>query len=158
MTPLQQWAHDWGLPPIALTDLANRLDPPAPAATGLPPKSEAAVQQAIRLAVQERGGRVWRNNVGAAQDPNGRWVRYGLANDSKAVNDRLKSADLIGVLPVTLGPEHVGHTVGQFVSIECKAPGWTYRGTDREAAQRNWQILIQSLGGYADMTGSTTAL
>lgn len=157
MTPLQQWAHDWSLPPIALADLANRLEPQAPTAS-VGAGSETAVQQAIRLAVQDRGGRVWRNNVGAAQDPSGRWVRYGLANDSKAVNDRLKSADLIGVLPVTIGPEHVGHTVGQFVSIECKAPGWTYSGTDRETAQRNWQILIQSLGGYADMTGSTTAL
>ena len=66
-------------------------------------------------------------------DQFGRLVRFGLANESKAMNQQYKSADLIGIKPVTVTPEMVGMTLGLFVSVECKRTGWTYKGNAHEA-------------------------
>ena len=101
--------------------------------------SEAAVQARTRVAVSKLGWRVWRNNVGAGTlQESGTFVRFGLANDSQAVNQSLKSGDLIGIRPG-----------GQFVSLECKPAGWKYTGTPREVAQAKWAALVRSLGGHA---------
>lgn len=85
-------------------------------------------------------------------------MRYGLGNDSPQINAVLKSADLIGIRPVVITAQHVGHTVGQFVSRECKAPGWQYTGTDREVAQLNWARLVNACGGDAAFTTGPGAL
>lgn len=144
------WAAKWGVPPGAMAELQRDmlgLDGTPGSPVG---KSEAAVQNAVRLEASRKGGRLWRNNVGSFQDPDtGAWVRFGLCNDSKALNARVKSADLIGLRPITITPRHVGLVLGQFVSREVKAPGWAYRGTDREAAQLNWATLVNTLGGDA---------
>lgn len=108
--------------------------------------SEMAVQNQVRLRASREGARLWRNNVGAGKLENGKFVRWGLANDSTAVNAMLKSADLIGIRPVPIGD---GRIIGQFVSYEIKRPGWKYAGTDREEAQLRWRNLILSLGGEA---------
>lgn len=93
---------------------------------------------------------MWRNNVGVLIDATGRPVRYGLANDSKAMNQAVKSADLIGIRPVTITPDMVGQTIGQFVSIEVKAEGWRPQPNDQhEIAQRKWAELVILAGGYA---------
>lgn len=113
---------------------------------------EGAVLTAIRLEAGRKRIPLWRNNVGALMDKDARYIRYGLANDSKAVNDRIKSADLIGIRPVVVGPHHVGHTFGQFVSREVKAPGWHYTGTPREQAQLRWVHLVVANGGDACFT------
>lgn len=111
--------------------------------------SEAAVQQQIRLAAAHHGVLLFRNNVGAAADSTGRVIRYGLGNDSKAINDRSKSSDLIGVWPTLITPEMVGLTVGVFVGVECKPPGWKFRPTDERAvAQQTFGDLIKKHGGY----------
>lgn len=86
------------------------------------------------------------------KDATGRPVRYGLANDSKQANDALKSGDLIGIRRVIISPDMVGHTIGQFVSRECKAPGWKFTGSGREAAQSAWAILVRNYGGDAAFT------
>lgn len=112
-------------------------------------KSEAWAQQRVRLEASKVGARLWRNNVGVLFDEDGRPIRYGLANDSKALNIQIKSSDLIGILPATIRPEDTGKTIGIFTSIEIKKPGWKYTGKDREAAQLAWINLIVSLGGIA---------
>jgi len=144
---LQTWAADWGLPPQALADLRARLA--TPAASGAKGTSEAAVQAQVRLEAARYGTLTWRNNVGVLVDARGVPVRFGLANDSKAVNARFKSADLIGIKPVVVTPAMVGSTIGQFWSRECKHAGWKYRGDEHEAAQMRWAELVQAHGGDA---------
>jgi hypothetical protein len=112
-------------------------------------KSESAVQSEIRLAAHDAGVRLWRNNVGVARDPKGRAVRFGLANESKNVNERIKSGDLIGWREVVITPDMVGKTLAQFVSIECKREGYRPGKTKREIAQRRWAQLIVDAGGLA---------
>lgn len=147
---LQQWARDHNIPEAAVRDLMARM--------GVGPtcrdrhkmgRSEASAQQRIRLAESKRGARLWRNNVGAATASDGRHIRYGLCNDSQALNRQIKSSDLIGVTPVVITPGMVGDKIGVFTAIEVKKPGWCYTATDREAAQFAWIELILGLGGIA---------
>lgn len=147
---IQLWAKRWGLPDQAIQELHQALglvntNPEAPAVGN----NEAAVQVRIRLEASDKGAILWRNNVGALRDDRGVPVRYGLANESKAMNEAIKSSDLIGIKPVLIGPEHVGQTIGQFVAREIKEPTWKYTGTKREAAQLRFLNLVLSMGGDA---------
>ena len=148
---VENWAARHGVSFEAMNELKVLLG--ALASTNAPPHevytSEVGVQEGIRRKASLLGARLWRNNVGAAVDHNGRPVRYGLANDSKAVNTRIKSSDLIGIRSVLIGPEHVGTSIGQFVAIEVKKPGWKYTGNSREEAQFRFLTLVGTLGGYA---------
>lgn len=114
--------------------------------------TEAEIQQEVRKRIAELGGAVWRNNKGAGKLENGSFVRWGLCNDSAALGARIRSADLIGIRPLLILPEHVGRTVGQFISVECKASGWRPHDTEHEIAQRRWRDLVAGLGGYAVIT------
>jgi len=143
------WAARWGIPPAAMADLQTRvlgLDGTPGSPVG---KSEAAVQNAVRLEASRKGGRLWRNNVGAGYSEDGSFMRWGLANETARTNAIVKSADLIGLRPVLIEPKHVGLVLGQFVSREIKAAGWKYSGTEREVAQLNWATLVSTLGGDA---------
>lgn len=111
--------------------------------------TEDSVQQRCRLRVQELGGRAMRNNVGVYFDDRGVPVRYGLCNESKKINQQLKSSDLICIIPRVITPDMIGHTIGQFGAIEVKHGGWQYSGSKHEEAQLNFINLITSLGGYA---------
>lgn len=113
-------------------------------------KSEAAVEDRVRLLAPRLGGVLWRNNVGAYLDDTGRQVRYGLVNESAKVNARVKSSDLVGVMPLVIRPEHVGRTLGLFVAVECKREGWKFRPANaREAAQLKFLELVHGYGGLA---------
>ena len=160
MTPhVYQWAARHGVTMQALQELQAIFG--MHGGHDLPPTvkgtSEAAVQSAVRLEAARKGVRLWRNNVGALVDSRGVPVRYGLANDSKQVNEVCKSGDLIGLRPVLIGPQHVGQVIGQFVSRECKRPGWHYTGDAHEEAQLNWAQLVTAAGGDASFcTGEGT--
>lgn len=160
MMSFREWAARWGVPMAAVveweTGVVNLCPaPPPPAAAG---KSEAWAQSVVRLEAAQKGVLLWRNNVGVLQDSRGTPVRYGLANDSAALNKAVKSADLIGVRALLIEPRHVGTIVGQFVSREVKEPGWQYTGTDREVAQLAWANLIRSKGGDAAFATGTGTL
>lgn len=111
--------------------------------------AERDIQETIRLEAAGLGIALYRNNVGALLDTNGRLVRYGLCNDTKALNEKIKSGDLIGIRPVVITPAHVGRTIGQFISRECKAPGWVFSGQPREIAQQVWIDIVRGFGGDA---------
>lgn len=133
----------------ALAELRVMFGFGEPAGPAFPGNSESSVQSRVRLEAAQKGVRLWRNNVGALKDVTGRVVRYGLANDTAAVNRVIKSGDLIGIRPVLVTQQMVGATIGQFVSREIKAANWHYTGTDRELAQLRWAELVVSMGGDA---------
>ena len=136
--------------------LAELLPPCTEAPKDTP---EALVQAAVRLEATAVGARLFRNNVGAGTVvESNSFLRWGLANDSKAVNARLKSGDLIGIRPRVITAADVGSIIGQFVSREIKRPGWKYTGTPREEAQLRWAELIMSLGGDAAIVTGTGSL
>jgi hypothetical protein len=155
MTSLFDWAKRWNVPWEAVVDLQHQFgmegtQHPNPfmdaVGTG---KNEEYAKAEIRLEAGRKRIPLWRNNVGALADKDGRFVRYGLANDSAAVKARIKSGDLIGIRPVTVMPAMTGHVIGQFVSREVKAPGWHYTDTPREQAQLRWIHLVAANGGDA---------
>ena len=66
-------------------------------------------------------------------------IRYGLANDSKKLNDKFKSSDLIGI-----------DGDGRFVAAEVKKPGWHLTsGDNRAQAQLRFMQFVISKGGRA---------
>lgn len=155
---LQDWAALWGIPQEALDDLADRsvyaCTPEND--TAMKSHAESYVQSLVRLAAPAAGLVLWRNNVGALQDKAGRVVRYGLANDSKQLNETIKSGDLIGWQTVTITADMVGQRFARFVSIECKEVGWEFgragRETEqgeREWAQHRWAQMVTAAGGVA---------
>ena len=147
---LLSWALRHGIGPAALNELQHELGLLTPALPVDAPaygKSEAFVQSGARLEASRRGIRAFRNNVGALTDENGRLVRYGLANESGAVNDAVKSSDLIGWRRVVIEPRMVGYTVAQFWAREVKAPGWQFTGKGREVQQKAFIDMVNAEGG-----------
>lgn len=149
MINLDLWAAKWGVPKEAVAEL--RADMLGTDSLDLKKggESEGAVAAEVRLEAAELGFPLWRNNVGVLFNEDGVPVRYGLANDSKKVNQKIKSHDLIGCRPVLIQPHHVGSLFGQFVSRETKRRGWAFKGTDRELAQLKYAEIVIALGGDA---------
>lgn len=153
---LHLWAKRHNIPAPALDELLNVVGINGTERSEL---SESAIQTNIRLEASRKGIRLWRNNVGVMHDAEkGVYVRYGLANESKQMNQAVKSGDLIGIRPVVITPAHVGCTIGQFVSREVKHGAWRYTGTDREVAQLNWINIVNSMGGDAQFCNSEGTL
>ena len=142
---LLEWQRKHGITAEALADLVTMVGLDVPRSTKHTP--EARVQDEARLLASKMGWRLFRNNVGVLKDERGVPVRYGIANDSPAMNKRIKSSDLIGVRPVIITPDMVGSTIGQFVAREVKKAGWKYKGTEHEKAQLAFGTLIIGLGG-----------
>lgn len=151
------WAQRWGVPAQAMAELvAGQFHTTGQLSRDV--ESESALQSLVRLEAANKGIHLWRNNVGVLLDKKGRPVRYGLANDSPAINEVVKSADLIGIRKVLITSDHVGNIFGQFVSRECKRPDWTYTGTPEELAQLQWSTVINANGGDAAIVNSEGSL
>lgn len=146
---INEWAIKWGVPFEAVEELRAQMGVDDNPVTTGPAQDEIGVQQTVRLEASRKGLRIWRNNIGAVHTDDGRFIRYGLANDSKKMNDVIKSSDLIGIRPVVIEQKHIGFTFGQFVAREIKKPGWVYTGTKREMAQLKFLNLVYSYGGDA---------
>lgn len=114
-------------------------------------QSEAAVAAQIRILAGQRGIALFRNNCGAMTDQTGRLIRFGLGNESPALNARWKSSDLIGVLPVVVQPSHVGKTLGVFLAVETKKPGWHLTPGDKRGQAQ--AAFIQSVRGFGGVGG-----
>lgn len=148
MQNLLEWAAKWHIPRAAMDDLLVTGYSPV-AGDAEDGASESRLQSEVRLEAPRKGMILFRNNVGVLMDDRGVPVRYGLCNESKRVNQTWKSGDLIGIRPVVIKPEMVGYKIGQFVSYECKAPNWKFKGNEHEKAQLNWQRLVTEHGGHA---------
>ena len=142
---LLEWQRKHGITAEALADLVTMVGLDVPRSTKDTP--EARVQDEARLLASKMGWRLFRNNVGVLKDERGVPVRYGICNDSPAMNKRIKSSDLIGIRPVEITQDMVGSTIGQFVAREVKKAGWKYKGTEHEEAQLAFGTLIIGLGG-----------
>ena len=145
------WARRHGVSAQALAELADVL-----AAYDHTPEddgvhgSESRQTALIRLDAAQHGVWLTRNNVGALRDKAGRFVRFGLANESKAQNAIVKSGDLIGFKRRVIVPSDVGSTIAQFASVEAKKEGWQFNPNDaHEAAQAAWRDFINVNGGFA---------
>ncbi len=154
MLSLADWASRWGIPDAAIRELAG-----VPSLELIAPPggtSEAHVQVAVRLEAARAGWHVWRNNRGAFKDETGRLIRYGLANDSKQLGDKLKSADLVGWKTHMVTSDDVGKKFAVPVSRECKPVGWRFNPKDpREVAQMRWHLMVLAAGGdSAFVTGT----
>lgn len=118
--------------------------------------SESKVQAQVRMGAQPHGFQLFRNNVGAMKDERGIPVRYGLANDTAALNKVVKSSDLIGwkseqwLHPETFQPTKIA----RFVALECKRADWPgYNPEDKhERAQQRFLELVVSSGGIGQFT------
>jgi hypothetical protein len=137
---------------VALEELREIFGLNGSPITAAPGLTEAYTQSLVRLEGARKGVRLWRNNVGALLDSRGVPVRYGLGNDSPALNRVIKSGDLIGWRPLLITPALVGAKVAQFVSRECKRPGWNYKGDAHEEAQLKWAQVVNADGGDAAFT------
>lgn len=152
MTVLNEWAAQWRIPLAALEDLRTRFGlqhPPVPTPADADKRSEAWASSAVRLEAARKGHYLWRNNNGAGYMQDGSFIRWGLCNDSKALNERVKSPDLIGIRRMLIEPRHVGSVFGQFLAREVKPPGWRFTGDDHEVAQLKYLELVAAAGGDA---------
>lgn len=146
---------------MAVMELERRMGLEGTVAVTIDPddlRSEAYAQSQVRLEAPHYECLLTRNNVGALQDKEGQWVRYGLFNESKKQNKRFKSWDLVGMRKRLITPHMVppeGLLIGQFVGREIKHPGWVYTGDEHEQAQLNAIQLGLSYG--ADCAFATGA-
>lgn len=82
--------------------------------------------------------RMFRNNCGMADMPNGGKVKYGVCNPG--------GSDLIGWTSVEITPEMVGQKVAVFTAIEVKT------GKVRVSpAQKNFLQQVQAAGGKGEI-------
>lgn len=113
--------------------------------------SEKSISNHIKLEASKHGVSIFNNPVGLA------WVGRFLRNNkdgtitlsgASRVGFGLMpgSADLIGYYPVKITQEHVGKTLGIFVSFEVKRPG--NRPTD---AQITWHQNAKAAGCIAEV-------
>ena len=151
------WAKKWNIPSEAIKELTQSFGLTNYDYIDNQDASEASITNIVRVEASRKNCRLWRNNVGATKTENG-WIRYGLANESGKMNKYIKSADLIGIRPVLITKEHIGATIGQFISREVKAANWTYKNTEHERAQLRWIELITGLGGDACFTNKEGSL
>lgn len=123
---------------------------------GEPPSggSEAAVLARCKVRASKMGGRLWRNNKGAAYLSDGTFLRYGILNDSKRISDEIKSSDLIGGYPLVITADMVGATICQLWLVECKKEDWQFTGTDEEPGQLKFLELGLAMGARASFARS----
>ena len=97
---------------------------------------ESEIQKKVRLNLAKYGFKLFRNNVGAWMQPNGRPIRYGLCKGS---------SDIIGFKKIKIQPDMVGKDIAIFCAIETKRPKKSVT-TDK---QMNFIKVVENSGGFA---------
>lgn len=116
--------------------------------------SEAAVLARCKVRASKMGGRLWRNNKGAAYLQDGTFLRYGILNDSKRISDEIKSSDLIGGYPLVITADMVGSTVCQLWLVEVKKEDWHFSDDPHDNAQLKFLELGLAMGARATFATS----
>ena len=106
--------------------------------------AESTLLQDLLVHASGRGCRLFRNQVGSYQLPDGRWLSSGLC---------VGSSDLIGWTPVTVTPEMVGTTVALFTAIETKVGR-----RETTAQQAVFLARVRQAGGIGLIARSVTDL
>lgn len=157
MSVLREWAAEFNIPLAYIINLEQRFGVGVNHDVVTDGKSEAHAQSLVMLEAAEKDVLMMRNNNGAFEDKTGRWVRFGLMNDSEKLNKVIKSSDLVGARKRLITQADVGRVIGQMVLREMKKPGWFYSGTEEEAAQLKFLLLMDSYGCDAEFaTGPGT--
>lgn len=153
---IHQWAIRHGVTAAAIQELQRDVfgmavgELPEADESDAPRKSEAYAQSVVKRDAARQGIIVTRNNVGALIPKDSkRPVRFGLWNESDAMNEMIKSPDLVGIKRTLVEQHHVGTFMGQWWAREIKEPGWHYTGQGREAAQMACINMINAAGGDA---------
>lgn len=153
---IHDWARKHNISEVAVSELLQLFTPKLPNAQPVPEHTEKHIQNGIRLTTNLTNGLLLRNNSGVLYNERGTPVRYGLGNESSAMNKTFKSSDLIGVTPLQIREPDIGRTWGVFTAIEAKRSGWKYTGTGREVGQQSFISAIRARGGIAGFATSTT--
>lgn len=155
MSQLSDWANDWCVSDDAMAALYQIMGFKPDTPVELEGKNEAYVQSAVRLAAPMAAMTLFRNNVGALKDERGVPIRFGLGNDTAALNKVFKTGDLAGWQSgwfrdyETLEPVKVA----VFAMAECKKAGWKMTPTNaHEIAQLRAINMVQAGGGIACFT------
>ena len=119
------------------------------------PEQEASKK--VRLAASSLGARLMRNNSGACYNADGRFIRFGLGNESQTLSDQLKFGDFIGATVITITPMMMGKKVAIFTNLEVKPEGALTKTINaanknpksREAGQLRAINLVKDWGGMA---------
>ena len=108
--------------------------------------SERRIQSEIMLAASDAGLTLWRNNVGQGWTGKAQRLADGsvLIRDPRPLHAGLckGSSDLIGLKPIVVTEEMVGHTIAQFSAVEVKSK----RGRVT-ADQQRFLDFVNSVGG-----------
>jgi hypothetical protein len=153
-----EWAEHWKIPAEAIAELCLTCLHEGPRENK---DDEGVVQAEIRLKAGRTAFLPWgrqtylfRNNRGAGQLKNGSFVRWGLANDSKPLGERIKSGDLIGWEQILITQADVGRVISQFLSVEVKRRDWKFAASAEECAQVQWASIVNAQGGKAIITNT----
>jgi hypothetical protein len=154
LSTFNDWRHKYPEAAKALVEMLERTL--TPESKKLDGATEAPRLINTRFSIAKQGAFSFRNNVGATPakckkcGAKSNPVRYGLANDSIQMNHRVKSSDLILIIPRLITPDMVGRTIGQFGAVECKRESWEWVGTsERDRGQAAWLAFVEDKGGFA---------
>lgn len=100
--------------------------------------NETSLVNQLRIFLSKLKVLNFRNHTFALPDPKtGRLIRGGLC---------VGSSDIVGIKPIVITAEHLGMTIGQWVSIEVKIPSKKVKpGSDQE----KFLTAIRNAGGIA---------
>ena len=117
------------------------------------PLTESALLRRLLLASSKLGARLFRNQIGRyrlARPTCMECQRFGrIVSSGMAIG----SPDLVGWLPVTITPEHVGTTLAVFVGVEAKtAEGKT------SPQQRAFVAALERAGAVSGVVRSVEEL
>lgn len=153
MSILSDWARRHAVGPQAMFELYELMGFTPEVPEVCKGKDESYVQSFLRLQGPPLGYNLARNNRGALPNEKGVPIRFGLWNDTAALDKVCKSGDLIGYQSGWFRDYETAEPVkvAVFSMVECKRATWRGFNPDdpREAAQQRCISMVLTAGGIA---------